>query len=134
MRFAGQVFISKDPTIWLDGAEHANTYIPPSIPRNAPVKLHGIHRHQKYIYKYLKIAKLVEITFLFKKNQRKSLTKSLLATVSLSNTTFIIITSPMNSVSTYIITLTYCLILKHPLETRTRRTNQDCLVYSSKTV
>jgi hypothetical protein len=40
-RFAGQVFLNKDSTIWLDGARPVNTYILPSFPGNRPAELHG---------------------------------------------------------------------------------------------
>ncbi len=38
--FAGQEVLNKDPTVWLDGAGHANTSISPSFSGNAPVRLH----------------------------------------------------------------------------------------------
>ncbi len=33
---------NKDPNVWLNGAKPANTYIPLTLPRNAPAQPHAI--------------------------------------------------------------------------------------------
>jgi hypothetical protein len=40
--FAGQGVIGKDPTVWLDGARPAKTFILPSFLVNTPAQPHGV--------------------------------------------------------------------------------------------
>ncbi len=40
--FAGQGFLNKDPTVWLDGARPANTCIPPSFLESVLTQPRGV--------------------------------------------------------------------------------------------
>jgi hypothetical protein len=44
--------LSKDPTVWLDGARPANTHIPLYFPGNMPAQPCSIPTTKKYICKY----------------------------------------------------------------------------------
>jgi hypothetical protein len=62
--------INNDPTVWLDGAEPANTCIPPSVAGNAPVQPCGIPT-PKNTFESLKNIKIWSDHFLiFKKSER----------------------------------------------------------------
>jgi hypothetical protein len=60
--FTGQGGLSKDLTVWLDGARLANTCIPPSFLWNVPHSC-AAYPPQKYICKYKKLG--VEIAKLY---------------------------------------------------------------------
>jgi hypothetical protein len=69
------------------------------LPRNTTIKLHFVHTQPKNMFASIKkLSKFSKITFLSKENQRKSLTDSLLATMSLPNVKFDILTSPTSLV------------------------------------
>ena len=40
--FASQGVLNQDPTVWLDGARPANTFIPPSVLGNMPTQLSSV--------------------------------------------------------------------------------------------
>ncbi len=70
--FAGQGFLNKDPTVWLDEARPANTCIPPSLLGNTPVQLLGMSTPKKYSCKYEKIIKIWwNHFFIFKKSEKE---------------------------------------------------------------
>jgi hypothetical protein len=104
--FVIQGFINKDPTIWVDGARPANTWIPLSFLGNMAAWWQGISTSMISLQVLKNYQTLVKSLFIIKnknKNQRKSLTNSLLARASLSKPKFDIFTGPINSVSTILI-------------------------------
>ncbi len=95
--FSGQGVLNKVPTVWINGPNPANTYIPLSSPRNAPSYMYCINT-QKYICKYKILPNLAKFR---KKIKEKVQQTHYLATVSLSNSGFNIFTSLTNPVSTF---------------------------------
>ncbi len=96
--FSGQGFQNKDLTVWLDGVRTAYTCFPPSFPKNAPAQPHAIPTPKNTFASLKQLSKFCKIILLLK-NQRKSLTNSLLPTLSLSSVKFYIFTNSTNLVS-----------------------------------
>jgi hypothetical protein len=69
--FASQGVLFKDPTVWLDGARPANTFISPNSPWECARTTAQHTSPQKYICKYKKLSKFGKINFLFKKSEKE---------------------------------------------------------------
>ncbi len=96
--FPSKGILNMDPTVWLDGARHANTCIPPSFPRNAPAQQCSLLNPPKNTFASIKNCKIQWNHIFNLKIQGNCLANSLLATVSSLNTLFYIHISLRNSV------------------------------------
>jgi hypothetical protein len=78
-----QGVLNKDCTVWLDVVRPANTHIPPSFLRNAPVQMHSVPTY-KSTFANVKNKQILTLFVIENKDQRKCLANSLWATVNLS--------------------------------------------------
>jgi hypothetical protein len=69
--FPSHGVFNKGPTVWLNGAWHANTCIPPSFPENTPMQLWGPHPTPKVLLQVLQKSKIqLNHFFIFKKAEK----------------------------------------------------------------